>query len=582
MSTPIIQWKGRKPLIRHPNNLARSSILNMSGNTDDEKRENMLENKSSLIDVEDSLFISDVEEDDLIVEPPLGEHNNVQENGTYDDKNATEKEQELQYYGSKRRGTVLADYNNGAGGKLQKRNPNSFSIAPFSQGQHEINEECGYLTINAVGSVYHYTNESTLTLKVTFFNNFANTNYEFELTEEGYDCCFLSKFQLVLANSSTGAVLMRDHGVTVNETTSFVLSLLNNDFISSITVNDESQNSSNKIYIATGLGSLFILDKFGNMFKKLLVPSVTQMFLNGDKLLFIHNDSKYSVLLHSFKKSGEKSSYLRYISRELDLPNEMVSSEITNLGISELGTPWISTRENFYKLINSYNASRSYWVNALNYSNEVERLHGGHLTKELEHSKTFDLETIWPVDLKSDLDDSIIGVVTNYDGSISFPLPTLKNFETTSTTVTVKSLKRLHTQQEAKILKGEDKEEDDNFTRCDLNDEQELSIPKYYSHIDTLLQTDIASDIVTSATLESYYITDKKDLLLKLNNSWDVAILRLFDINCQCKDIDVAYNLVLSLKQDKCLSKASEIAKMYKLLELSDKINELLDARSGY
>lgn len=548
---------------------------------DEGKQESLLGNKSSVIDVEDSLFISDLEDDDVIVESH-GHEQNDKEDDKYGDRKAIENEQEAQHFGSKRRGTFLADYESEAGANLKKPKSNSFAITPFSQGQYEINDECGYLTINAVGSVYYYKNEGTTTLKITFFNNFANTNYEFELAEEHYDCCFLSKFQLVLASSSTGDVLLREHGVTVNETTSFSVSLLNNDFVTSVTVNDESKNSSHKIYIATGLGTLFILDKFGNMFKKLLVPSVTQMFLSGDKLLLVHNDSKYSVLLHSFKKNGEKSSYLRYISRELDLPNEMVSSEIINLGISELGTPWVSTRDNFYKLINSYNVTRSYWVNALNYSNEIERLHGGHLTKELEHSKSFHLETLWPVDLKSDLDTSIIGVVTNYDGSLPFPLPTVKNFNTTSTTVTVKSLKRLHTQQEEKILKGEDKEEDDNFTRCDLNDENELSIPKYYSHIDTLLQTDIASDIATSAALESYYITDKKDLLLKLSNSWDVAILRLFDISCQCKDIDAAYNLVLSLKQDKCLTKASEIAKMYKLLELSDKINELLDSRSEY
>ena len=434
------------------------------------------------------------------------------------------------------------------------------------------------MTINSVGSVYYYKHENTTSLAVEFFNNFANSNYQFEFNDEQYDLCFLSNSKLILANSSTGNVLLRDHGVVVNETTNFKLSLFDKDFISCITMNDENKNSSHKLYIATGLGTLFILDKFGNIFKKLLVPSITQMFLNGDKLFLIHNNTKYSLILHSFKKNGDETSYLRYIQRELDLPNEILQSKIINLGISELGTPWVSTKDNFYKLINSFNSNRAYWVNGLNYSNELERLNGGHLT-ETKNSQQI-LETIWPIALKSVLDDSIIGIATNNNRQLSYPLQTIKNFKTNSTIVSMENLEILHKEQEQKILQGEDKDEDDNYTKCELNDENELSLPKYYSHIDNLLQADIAKDILNTASLESYYITDEKELLLKLKNSWDVGILRLFDIKCQSKDIDASYNLVLSLKQDKCLLKASEIAKMYGLIELSDKINELIDSRN--
>ena len=539
------------------------------------QQESLNGNKSSVVDVEDSLFISDIEEEQENINKVQNEKEDhyeedgfvINEEGSQD---AGNKRKHLSYSSS-----TDVEIRNGGNKRFKY---NSVEIDIFSQGFFQINDESGYLTINSVGSVYYYKHENTTSLAVEFFNNFANSNYQFEFNDEQYDLCFLSNSKLILANSSTGNVLLRDHGVVVNETTNFKLSLFDKDFISCITMNDENKNSSHKLYIATGLGTLFILDKFGNIFKKLLVPSITQMFLNGDKLFLIHNNTKYSLILHSFKKNGDETSYLRYIQRELDLPNEILQSKIINLGISELGTPWVSTKDNFYKLINSFNSNRAYWVNGLNYSNELERLNGGHLT-ETKNSQQI-LETIWPIALKSVLDDSIIGIATNNNRQLSYPLQTIKNFKTNSTIVSMENLEILHKEQEQKILQGEDKDEDDNYTKCELNDENELSLPKYYSHIDNLLQADIAKDILNTASLESYYITDEKELLLKLKNSWDVAILRLFDIKCQSKDIDASYNLVLSLKQDKCLLKASEIAKMYGLIELSDKINELIDSRN--
>ena len=539
------------------------------------QQESLNGNKSSVVDVEDSLFISDIEEEQENINKVQNENEDQ-----YEEDGFVINEEGSQDTGNKRKQSSYSsitdvEIKNGGNKRFKY---NSVEIDAFSQGFFQINDESGYLTINSVGSVYYYKHENTTNLAVEFFNNFANSNYQFEFNDEQYDLCFLSNSKLILANSSTGNVLLRDHGVVVNETTNFKLSLFDKDFISCITMNDENKNSSHKLYIATGLGTLFILDKFGNIFKKLLVPSITQMFLNGDKLFLIHNNTKYSLILHSFKKNGDETSYLRYIQRELDLPNEILQSKIINLGISELGTPWVSTKDNFYKLINSFNSNRAYWVNGLNYSNELERLNGGHLT-ETKNSQQI-LETIWPIALKSVLDDSIIGIATNNNRQLSYPLQTIKNFKTNSTIVSMENLEILHKEQEQKILQGEDKDEDDNYTKCELNDENELSLPKYYSHIDNLLQADIAKDILNTASLESYYITDEKELLLKLKNSWDVAILRLFDIKCQSKDIDASYNLVLSLKQDKCLLKASEIAKMYGLIELSDKINELIDSRN--
>ena len=539
------------------------------------QQESLNGNKSSVVDVEDSLFISDIEEEQENINKVQNENEDQ-----YEEDGFVINEEGSQDTGNKRKQSSYSsitdvEIKNGGNKRFKY---NSVEIDAFSQGFFQINDESGYLTINSVGSVYYYKHENTTNLAVEFFNNFANSNYQFEFNDEQYDLCFLSNSKLILANSSTGNVLLRDHGVVVNETTNFKLSLLDKDFISCITMNDENKNSSHKLYIATGFGTLFILDKFGNIFKKLLVPSITQMFLSGDKLFVIHNNTKYSLILHSFKKNGDETSYLRYIQRELDLPNEILQNKIINLGISELGTPWVSTTDNFYKLINSFNSNRAYWVNGLNYSNELERLNGGHLT-ETKNSQQ-NLETIWPIALKSVLDDSIIGIVTNNNKQLSYPLQTIKNFKTNSTIVSMENLEILHKEQEQKILKGEDNDEDDNYTKCELNDENELSLPKYYSHIDNLLQTDIARDVLNTASLESYYITDEKELLLKLKNSWDVGILRLFDIKCQSKDIDASYNLVLSLKQDKCLLKASEIAKMYGLIELSDKINELIDSRN--
>ncbi|KAL6926550.1 hypothetical protein ACO0SA_004730 [Hanseniaspora valbyensis] len=539
------------------------------------QQESLNGNKSSVVDVEDSLFISDIEEEQENINKVQNEKEDQ-----YEEDGFVINEEGSQDVGNKRKHSSYSsitevEIRNGGNKRFKY---NSVEIDAFSQGFFQINDESGYLTINSVGSVYYYKHENTTSLAVEFFNNFANSNYQFEFNDVQYDLCFLSNSKLILANSSTGNVLLRDHGVVVNETTNFKLSLFDKDFISCITMNDENKNSSHKLYIATGFGTLFILDKFGNIFKKLLVPSITQMFLSGDKLFVIHNNTKYSLILHSFKKNGDETSYLRYIQRELDLPNEILQNKIINLGISELGTPWVSTTDNFYKLINSFNSNRAYWVNGLNYSNELERLNGGHLTETKNYQQI--LETIWPIALKSVLDDSIIGIVTNNNRQLSYPLQTIKNFKTNSTIVSMENLEILHKKQEQKILQGEDNDEDDNYTKCELNDENELSLPKYYSHIDNLLQADIARDVLNTASLESYYITDEKELLLKLKNSWDVAILRLFDIKCQSKDIDASYNLVLSLKQDKCLLKASEIAKMYGLIELSDKINELIDSRN--
>ncbi|XBW38631.1 hypothetical protein QEN19_004219 [Hanseniaspora menglaensis] len=545
------------------------------------QQESLNENKSFAVDVEDSLFISDIDNDEkeenLNIYGSKNAHleNRPNEDDYEDDDFVVNDER-----GNKRKqGKDFSDKYDIEMGKNSKKLKSNISISSFSQGFMEIDISCGYLTINSVGSVYYFKNGDSTTLKVEFFNNFENSNYEFEFRENSFDMCFLSNSSLLLANSSTGDVLLRNHGISVSDVTTFQIGLLDEDFITAITLNDANKHTHHKIYIASGSGSLFILDKFGNLFKKMLVPSITQMYLNGDKMFFIHNNSKYSVVLHSFKKSSDESPYIRYIQRELDLPNEILLSPIINLGISELGTPWVSTKANFYKLINSYNSNRAYWVNAMNYSNELKKINGGHLAKTSSEFSHMD-ETIWPIALKSSLDDLVVGMITTGKKTLTYPLQTLKNFKTTFTTVSVSNLAKLHTQQEQKILKGEEKDEDDNFVKCELNDENELVLPSYHANIDAMLEADVSKDIINSASLEAYYIADEKELLTKLSIAWDVSILRIFDVKCQCKNEDAAYSLVLSLKQNKSVQKAAEIASLYSIPSLADKILHLIDARS--
>lgn len=331
----------------------------------------------------------------------------------------------------------------------------------------------------------------------------------------------------------------------------------------------------NKFYVGTKQGMLMVLNDFGILIhKRVFFSDINILDIKFNKLVIIHSDFKrYSILIYSNNS--------KIIHHNCELPDLIKNSEIKNIGISDNNTPWISTYDGFFSLINSYSQNKSYWVNMLNYENEIYRLNGGFILNQPENedenyldSRVYENYYILPVNLISDYDELILGYIINQD---SLKLSNINTFNTSSTPIT---LLELH----ESIRSNESLNEKDynNTLNCEIDSKSNLQLPNYYKQVDNMIQNTVQSDVVNASVLENSMLNedDSVQLLKNLNNAWDSSILRLFDVKCQQNDIKCCYDLVLSLKQLKCLDKAKEISKMYGIYELSDKINDLIDSKT--
>lgn len=490
---------------------------------------------SQNIDVEDSLFISDLE-DDLIIND-----DNKRSNSNTNSEVSSPK----------------------------RHKSNNENVSFFCKGYLEINEESKYLTINEYGTVLLLNNSASKSVHVNFLNTSIANSYEFDIENaDEIDICLLTSSSLVFLNSKKSEITVRSH-YEYEKTTSFKITGLNHqDYITSLAYD-------NKFYVGTKQGMLMVLNDFGILIhKRVFFSDINILDIKFNKLVIIHSDFKrYSILIYS------NNSKIIHHNREL--PDLIKNSEIKNIGISDNNTPWISTYDGFFSLINSYSQNKSYWVNMLNYENEIYRLNGGFILNQPENedenyldNRVYENYYILPVNLISDYDELILGYIINQD---SLKLSNINTFNTSSTPIT---LLELH--ESIRGNESLDEKDYNNTLNCEIDSKSNLQLPNYYKQVDNMIQNTVQSDVVNASVLENSMLNedDSVQLLKNLNNAWDSSILRLFDVKCQQNDIKCCYDLVLSLKQLKCLDKAKEISKMYGIYELSDKINDLIDSKT--
>lgn len=493
---------------------------------------------SQNIDVEDSLFISDIDEDFVV-----------------NDNN-------------KRMSMEL----NASISSPKKQKFKNIDEKLFSKGYLKVNEESEYLTINEYGTVLLLNNSTSKSIHVKFLNDSIANSYEFDLeNDDTIDICLLTSTNLIFLNKEKNQVTFRNH-YDNDKSKSFKITGLNHDdYITSLAFD-------NKYFVGTKFGVLMILNEFGIMtHKRVFIDEINILDIKFNKLLIVHSQFKaYSILINA--------SNIKYIHYNCPLPLLISQNSIKNIGISNNNTPWISTLDGFYSLVNSYNQNKSYWVNSLNYENEIYRLNGGFIIQQQDDgeedtdylkARIYENHYILPVNLISDFDELILGYTINQN---AVKLPNISTFNTSSTPITLVELQ--------KNINNDDSLDDKNFNNllnCEVDLKSTLQLPNYYRQVDSLVQNSIQSDIVNSTILENSLVNedDSVQLLKNLNNTWDSSVLRLFDIKCQQNDIKCCYSLVLSLKQLKCLDKAKEISKMYGIYELSDKINDLIDSKTA-
>lgn len=123
---------------------------------------------SQNIDVEDSLFISDLE-DDLIIND-----DNKRSNSNTNSEVSSPK----------------------------RHKSNNENVSFFCKGYLEINEESKYLTINEYGTVLLLNNSASKSVHVNFLNTSIANSYEFDIENaDEIDICLLTSSSLVFLNS---------------------------------------------------------------------------------------------------------------------------------------------------------------------------------------------------------------------------------------------------------------------------------------------------------------------------------------------------------------------------------------------